>query len=175
MIFKRLTLFSKILFFTIISGLMFAFIIFCFSFFKIGNNDLLLNKNTGEVLTHKGIYIRLPWMYTKINNDVQCNEILAIVQDNSRNIYYTKILIHSNYNLDWIKTNKRIPKSINIQNDIVASYLNNNYCNYSIQELEANNRKLQFNIINNFLNENFKNTGNNIISISIPYPLIKLN
>jgi hypothetical protein len=175
MIFKRLTLFSKILFFTVICCLIFAFIIFCLSFFIIGDNDLLLNKNTGEVLTREGIYLRLPWMYGKINNDVQCNEILAIVQDNSRNIYYTKISIYSNYNLDWIKKNKRIPKSIKIQNDIIASYLNNNYSNYSIQELEANNRKLQFNIINNFLNENIKNKSNNIINILIPYPLIKLN
>lgn len=171
---QKLTLFSKILLLTFLIGIITFISIFCFSIYKINNNEYILNTNTGELLSHEGIYVRLPWSHVKFNNDIHCTEINAIVQDNSNNIYISKIIVYSNFDLNWIKTNKQIPKSINIPQDILNSYLNNSYSNYSIKELESNNRKLQFEIINQFLSTSIKDKGISIIRITIPYPLIKI-
>ena len=77
--------------------------------------------------------------------------------------------------MDWIKQNKSLPTKIQIPEDIFSSYLNNSYCEYSTQELNKNQRQLQFNIIKQFIDSLTKNKGYTITKITIPYPLIQIS
>lgn len=172
---SKLTILSKILLSIVCFIIISIIIIFSCSFYKLSNNQYLLNMQTGDILSQPRIYLRLPWTYTKFNNDVQHCVYQTIVKNNTENLYILKICIYYTYDLNWIKQNKKLPEIIKIPDDIFASYLNNSYCEYSLQDLNKNQRQLQFNIIKNFLDILIKDKGYVITKIVIPYPLINIS
>ena len=169
---SKLTLLSKIILGFLLIIIISAILCFCFSFYKLSSNQYLLNTRTGDILSQPRTYLRSPWVYTKFNNDVQHCVYQTIVKNNTENLYILKICIYYTYDLNWIKQNKKLPEIIKIPDDIFASYLNNSYCEYSLQDLNKNQRQLQFNIIKNFLDILIKDKGYIITKIVIPYPLL---
>lgn len=171
---KRLTLFSKILLSLVVVSFISAIIISCFAIYSIKSNEYLLNTNTGSIIKQPGMYFRMPWSHIKFTNNITYSEIDVIVSDNSGTIYFAKIGIYSNYDLEWIKTNKQIPTTLMINQDIFTSYMNNSYSKFSLKELNADGRKLQFDIITAFINSTIKDKGIILQRIVIPYPLFKV-
>lgn len=167
---NKLTLLGKIA--VIIPILFICFLLL--NIYAVTVNRNLLNTSTGEIISRPGMYFRPLWSHTIFRNDCKYIYLKAYVQDKSNNAYLIQIKAAYKFNLDWIQRNKSIPEEIEINKDNLSSYLIDNYINYSFEELNKNNRKLQYEIINSYFKALNKDDRYIIEEILIYRPLIQV-
>lgn len=167
---NKLTFFGKIA--VILPILFIGFLLL--NIYTVTVNRNLLNTSTGEIISQPGICFRPFWSHIIFRNDCKYIYLKAYTQDKSNNAYIIQIKITYRLNKEWIKLNKSIPEEIEINKDNLSSYLIDNYINYSIEELNKNNRKLQYEIINSYFKALNKDDRYIIEEILIYRPLIKV-
>lgn len=172
--FNKLTFFGKFCIAWLTSSVILLIIYLISNLFIVTTHRNLLNEITGEIISKPGIYFRPSWSHELFRNDYNHICLKAFTQDKSNNAYIIQIKIAYKLNQEWIKLNKAIPSKLEINQDNLNSYLIDNYINYSIEELNKENRKLQYQIISNYFNQLDKNNKYIIEEILIYRPLIQV-
>lgn len=167
---NKLTLFGKIA--VVLPILFIGFLLL--NVYTVTVNRNLLNTSTGEIISQPGICFRPFWSHIIFRNDCKYIYLKAYTQDKSNNAYIIQIKITYRLNQEWIKLNKSIPPELEVNQENLNSYLMDNYINYSIEELNKENRKLQYEIISAYFNKLNRNNKYIIEEILIYRPLIQV-
>lgn len=171
MFLSKLTTLSKIILSILLIIIICLLTYFISSIRYINHNEILFNKNTGDLIDKQGITFKSRNTYYILNlNDKQINNTIEI-QTSDLKIYTINYIIIYNYNKQYIKENKCIPTDFILNELEFNDYILNQTINLSINELIANNKKELKTIILNYFNLKINNSGYIIKNIWFNKPI----